>query len=138
PFIICKSEENPGPMSYKCIKIEGEYYYGKHLMMTAVGCNEALMDIPTMKQFLVSLSDDIGMVRFGDPIVERFGEGEQTGLSGVQLITTSAITFHTNDQYRDFYLDVFSCKWFESSLVAEVVRTLFNPANITISDVLRQ
>jgi hypothetical protein len=31
------------------------------------------------------------------PIVARFGKGHETGCSGVQLIETSQISFHTND-----------------------------------------
>ncbi len=125
-------------MSYKCINIDGEYYYGKHLMLTAEGCNDTLLDVDAMGQFLITLADKIDMVRYGEPIVARFGEGEQTGISGVQLITTSAITLHTNDKYRDLYLDVFSCKWFTGDTVNAVVTELFTPKNISVSDVLRK
>jgi S-adenosylmethionine/arginine decarboxylase-like enzyme len=125
-------------VSYKCINIDGEYYYGKHLMLTAQGCNDTLLSEAAMSDFLITLADKIDMVRYGDPIVARFGEGEQTGISGVQLITTSAITLHTNDKYRDLYLDVFSCKWFTGDTVNTVVTELFSPKNISVSDVLRK
>jgi S-adenosylmethionine/arginine decarboxylase-like enzyme len=72
----------------------------------------------------------IDMKAYGDPIVERFGDGDDVGISAVQLIYTSAITIHTNDMYRDMYLDVFSCKPFNAETVVERVRRAFAPAEV--------
>jgi S-adenosylmethionine/arginine decarboxylase-like enzyme len=78
------------------------------------------------------------MIRHGEPIVARFGEGIQVGISAVQLITTSAITIHTNDQARDLYLDVFSCKWFAEDTVLNKVKQMFAPQEITYQIVMRK
>lgn len=123
---------------YKNLRLCGDYYYGKHVMITAESCNEKLLDIDTMKQFLITLADEIDMIRHGEPIVERFGDGCQVGLSGVQLITTSALTIHTNDQWRDLYLDVFSCKWYDNEIVEAVVKRFFAPEKMNMSEVLRK
>ena len=37
------------------------------------------------------------MVQFGEPLVERFGDGDEAGISAGQLIQPSASTIHTND-----------------------------------------
>ena len=52
---------------------------------------------------MTELVDRIDMVAFGDPIVERFGGGIEVGISAVQLIETSAIVIHTNDQAGDMH-----------------------------------
>ncbi|MCM2344900.1 MAG: S-adenosylmethionine decarboxylase [Alphaproteobacteria bacterium] len=124
--------------TYKNIHVSGVDYYGKHMMLTCESCNENLLDIPTMGQFLKDLADAIDMIRYGEPLVARFGEGIEEGISAVQLITTSALTVHTNDQARDLYLDVFSCKWFDEQTVINHVNKIFAPKDITFQIVLRK
>lgn len=125
------------PMEYRIIDHDGVIYYGKHLILTARGCDEALLEKPKVAEFMTQLVDQIDMVAFGDPIVERFGKGVQTGISAVQLIETSAIVIHTNDQARDMYLDVFSCKTFDEHDVVDFVKTYFNPAKYNYQVLMR-
>lgn len=123
---------------YKNITIEGVKYYGKHMMLTCVACNDNLLDLQQIEQFLRELPAEIDMIRHGEPIAARFGEGIQIGISAVQLITTSAITIHTNDDARDMYLDVFSCKWFAEETVISKVKEMFTPQEITYQIVIRK
>jgi S-adenosylmethionine/arginine decarboxylase-like enzyme len=124
--------------AYKRTEIEGKKYYGKHLMLTAISCNENLLDIPTISRFIKEMVPAIDMVPYGDLTIARFGEGIEVGISAVQLIVTSAITIHTNDNARDLYLDVFSCKWYDESIVLDMVKKYFNPQNINDSVILRR
>jgi S-adenosylmethionine/arginine decarboxylase-like enzyme len=117
--------------------MEGVYYYGKHLILSARGCNGNILDIPTVKKFITALVKKIDMVAYGDPVVARFGHGIEIGLSAVQLIETSAITIHTNDQARDMYLDVFSCKNFSELLAIDFIKKTFNPKEINYQTLLR-
>ena len=112
---------------YRRINVDGVIYYGKHLILTARACSENLLDKKKIAEFMTNLTEKIDMVAFGDPIVERFGGGIEVGVSGVQLIETSAIVIHTNDQARDMYLDVFSCKTFSEDTVLQYVSQVFNP-----------
>ncbi|MGL4514325.1 MAG: S-adenosylmethionine decarboxylase [Lacipirellulaceae bacterium] len=116
---------------YRRLVVDGERYYGQHLIATALSCNENILSIGKMYDFLTTMSDDIDMVRFGPPVVARFGEGHEVGISGVQLIMTSAIVIHTNDAHRDMYLDVFSCKPFEESTVRRVLEDFLSPSSVT-------
>lgn len=123
---------------YKQIEIDGLRYYGKHMLLTGVHCNNRLLDIAAIKEFLGILVDDIKMVAYGKPVVERFGEGIYCGISAVQLILTSAIMLHTNDAQRDLYLDVFSCKGFSEDDVVRRVRQAFAPQEVNWQVVLRR
>ncbi len=125
-------------IEYKNILVGGVHYYGKHMMITAERCNTAILEKGIMSNFLIQLADDIDMIRFGEPLVERFGDGIHVGLSAVQLITTSALMTHTNDEARDLYLDVFSCKWFDEQAVIERVEEVYDPENINFQVVLRK
>jgi S-adenosylmethionine/arginine decarboxylase-like enzyme len=122
---------------YRRITLDGVRYYGKHLILTARECSEALLDIPTVTRFMRELVDRIDMVAFGQPVIARFGGGIEVGISAVQLIETSAIVIHTNDQARDLYLDVFSCKTFSEAAVIDFVREYFSPEGIQHQVLLR-
>lgn len=123
---------------YKRIIIDGEPHYGQHLMVTATDCTDGLLETTLIKKFLATLVDDIDMVAYGDPFVARFGEGIEVGISGVQLIETSAISLHTNDGARDLYLDVFSCKEFSVDVVESCIKDFFSPMTIDKALVYRK
>lgn len=123
---------------YKRIKRDGERYYGQHLMVSAAQCTEDLKDIDTIKKFLKALVADIDMVAYGEPFVARFGEGVEVGISGVQLIETSAISLHTNDGELDLYLDVFSCKEFDTNKVINCIDSFFLPFTVDENLVYRK
>ena len=125
-------------MSYKRILADGVRHYGKHLILTASGCDDRLLSTDEIADFCQKLVERIDMVAFGDPFVERFGAGEEIGISAVQLIQTSAITIHTNDAARDMYLDVFSCKDFEAQAVLDFLADCFSPAEIDHQVILRK
>lgn len=138
PFPAAGARPAAGADAYKRIVVDGVRYYGKHLILGAAGCNDALLDIATMRRFIAELVDRIDMRAYGECIVERFGSGIEVGLSGVQLIETSAITLHTNDAARDLYLDVFSCKTFDEQEALRVVTAYFAPASTDVQVLLRR
>ncbi len=125
-------------MPYKRIVVDGVPHYGKHVILTASGCNDALLEKEKIADFCRDMVKRIDMVPFGEPFVERFGGGDEVGISAVQLIQTSAITIHTNDAARDMYLDVFSCKDFEASDVLKSVEDWFAPGSVEHQTLLRK
>lgn len=130
--------ELPAPSTeYKRILVDGIHYYGKHLILSARHCNENLLDTACIARFLRELVDRIDMVAYGEPLVARFGAGIEEGISGVQLIETSAIMVHTNDMARDLYLDVFSCKGYNENDVVSFVESQFGTQAINFQTLLR-
>lgn len=125
-------------MPYKRIVVDGVKHYGKHVILTAGACNDGLLDKDRIADFCRDLVKRIDMVPFGKPFVERFGDGDEVGISAVQLIQTSAITIHTNDGARDMYLDVFSCKDFTAETVVKCVEDWFAPKNLEHQLLLRK
>jgi S-adenosylmethionine/arginine decarboxylase-like enzyme len=123
---------------YKRIFVDGIYYYGKHIVLSATNCNQKLLDVEAISSFLIELVDRIDMVAYGAPLVARFGAGIEEGISGVQLIETSAIMVHTNDMARDLYLDVFSCKGYNEVDVVNFVREYFGTGEINYQTLLRK
>ena len=66
------------------------------------------------------------MVAFGKPLIVHFGSGNKEGYTLMQLIETSNICCHFNNDSDTFYLDVFSCKPFDKDVVIQTVREFFN------------
>lgn len=123
---------------YRRVVVDGQRYYGKHLIASAKSCNENILSKEKIADFLKGLTQRIKMTPFGEPFVERFGDGIEIGVSGVQLIETSAIAVHTNDGARDLYLDVFSCKDFIEEEVLNFVEDRFAPAHVEHDVLLRR
>jgi len=106
--------------------------WGQHLILDMADCNENISRKESLRSFVTELVDAIDMVAYGEPIIEHFATHSQeaAGYSLVQLIETSAISAHFSDHNRDVYLDVFSCKPFDSDIVVQVVDKYFEPKNI--------
>ena len=63
-----------------------------------------------MRQWLWEVPGDIGMTKIAGPFVEQTTEG----LTGIVIIAESHIAIHTFPKLGRFYLDVFSCKSFDT------------------------
>lgn len=105
--------------------------WGKHLMLNAHKCHaRAIRSRPVIHQFSKTLVRAIDMTPYGEPIIEHFGEGNKSGYTLVQLISTSNITAHFVEETGDVYLDVFSCKDYEPATVEQVFYDFFHPVAI--------
>jgi S-adenosylmethionine/arginine decarboxylase-like enzyme len=101
--------------------------WGLLTSMDLYGCNqETIRDAEKIKRFVVELCDRIGMKRFGECQVVHFGEDERVaGYSMIQLIETSLISGHFANQTNAAYIDIFSCKPYDSEDVTGFARDFF-------------
>ncbi len=114
--------------------------WGQHLILDALaGELSKVRSGEAIATFTADLVEEIGMVAYGEPVVVHFAEHvpEAAGYSLVQLIETSAITGHFCDASGDFYLDVFSCKSFDTDRVVALVQAFFTPANCHVVNLVR-
>jgi len=103
-------------------------YWGYHLVIDASGCDhDAITSGDQIRAFCKELVRRIDMVAYGEPLVEHFAthDPEKAGYSLVQLIETSNICAHFVDKDNTMYLDVFSCKPFETEVVKQTVADFF-------------
>jgi S-adenosylmethionine decarboxylase len=107
--------------------------WGKHLVLDCSSCDrEAVQSADAIRTFSENLVASIGMVAFGEPVLAHFATHlpEAAGYSLVQLIETSAVTGHFCDASGDAYLDVFSCKDFDTEVAIGVVERHLRPESI--------
>jgi S-adenosylmethionine/arginine decarboxylase-like enzyme len=88
--------------------------WGQLLSVDLSDCNPNLINNKeSLEKFCVGICREIDMVAFGDPIINRFGEGELEGFSMMQFIMTSSIVAHMDEKGNRAFIDIFSCKNFD-------------------------
>ena len=110
------------------------------MILDCLACDrEAVRAADAIREFCEDLVESIGMVAFGEPMLEHFATHlpEAAGYSLVQLIETSAVIGHFCDESGDAYLDIFSCKDFDPVVAIRVVQRHFRPAHVRRVDVYR-
>lgn len=111
----------------KDIKGKGQHW-GYHLLLDCSECNERIDDEKAVENFLKQLVKEIKMKPIGDPIIVKVdSKKEGRGISGVQIIESSTITAHFDDEGRAAYIDVFSCAPYDPEVAIKCVRKFFSP-----------
>ena len=115
--------------------MQNEEHWGYELQLDLHDCNpEAIRSAENIHNFVIELCDAIGMKRFGEPQIVHFGEDEKVeGYSLVatakmivkQLIETSLISGHFANQTNRSFINVFSCKHYDSEVAIEVALKYF-------------
>lgn len=107
--------------------------YGYELILDLHNCNPEkfnrtdidryfteLCQLISMKKSEVHFWDDVGV-----PIEERQTSPHTKGTSAVCFILTSSIVIHTLDILKAVYVNIFSCKAFDSDLAASFTKEWF-------------
>jgi len=106
-------------------------HWGWHLSVDASLCDhEKITSYENIYAFTKELVKNIDMIAYGEPEIVHFGTGNKAGFTMSQLIETSNICAHFVNEYNAMFLDVFSCKDFDTSVVVNTVTKYFNPKTI--------
>jgi S-adenosylmethionine/arginine decarboxylase-like enzyme len=90
-------------------------------------CNsKKIKDKEAIKDYVYTLCDLIEMKRFGPCHIYHFGTDNKAGYSMLQLIETSNITGHFCDQDNSAFLDIFSCKPYNTIDMVDFTKTFFD------------
>jgi S-adenosylmethionine decarboxylase len=112
--------------------------FGYELIVNLESCNNFVLHQPFIKKFVIKLCDDIlKMKRYGDLQLTHFGETGLEGWTLIQLITTSNITAHFMDESRNAYINIFSCKEFNSDEVIDFIEEFFEPEDMNYTLIVR-
>jgi S-adenosylmethionine decarboxylase len=118
---------------------ESSKAWGLATTVDIYGCEpESIRSRDLIVQFTHELCDQLGVKRYGETQVVRFGEDERVyGYSMVQLIETSLVSAHFAEESNAVYLDVFSCKWYDAAAAAELAKKYFQSEDIRVTSCLR-
>jgi S-adenosylmethionine/arginine decarboxylase-like enzyme len=116
-----------------------EKFWGYHAILDAAGCDlDKMTSYENVYNFAKQLVKDIDMIAYGEPQIVNFGSGNKAGYTLVQLIETSNICAHFANENQEIYLDVFSCKPFETNDVLSVIDESFKPTSKKVNFIVRQ
>lgn len=92
--------------------MENRKYWGYSTHIDLYDCNpEYIRDKVKIKEYVDVLCKNIKMKKFGDCVIEHFGESEHVkGYTFVQMIETSLISGHLVESTNQAHIDIFSCK----------------------------
>ena len=116
-------------------KGEMEFGFGPHLMIDCYDCNkDKLKDMDLIFDTLDKFPEMIGMTKIMPPYVFKYKGAvpEDAGVSGVVLIAESHITIHTFPDKNHAFIDIFSCKDFDTAPATAFMIDLFEAGNYDV------
>ena len=107
--------------------------YGKELILDIHNCDSSKFNRRSIKSYIQQLCKLIEMERcklcwwddYGVPLEEQETEPHLKGTTAVQFIKTSNILIHTLDLLKNVYINIFSCKDFDTDLAKNFSKEWF-------------
>ena len=101
--------------------------WGKLASINLYDCNEKkIKNKKEIRKFVYELCKLIKMKKIGPTKIKRFGKGNLKGYSVMQFISTSSITIHFDEEKNRAFIDIFSCKAFNSKVAEKFSKDFFN------------
>ena len=82
--------------------------------------HDRVADADSIRRFVPTVIDAIGMRAHGPLALDRFGDDELEGWSALQFIETSSITVHADEVWNRCFVDIFSCRQFDPGLAMSI------------------
>ena len=102
--------------------------YGPHLMLDLDECNPKILDdLEACFKLLNELPEKIGMTRITQPYIFRYRAPipEDEGITGAVIIAESHISIHTYPRKSFVFVDLFSCKPFDTEVAKDYIVQFF-------------
>ncbi len=97
---------------------------GTHLMVDGKCRNKELIsDTGKLSVLLEKLAEETGMKIITQPIVVK--GTARDGITGIMVIEESHIAIHTFTEFNLVWIDIFSCKEFDTERIVEYLRKEF-------------
>lgn len=128
PFEMLSDTKDPPPV---------EDSWGFHLLVNLSAMNEKMDSVKDIEKFFDELIKELKMKKLTDFFSIKVHGEDGRGISAFQMITTSHISMHFDDDHRCGYLDIFSCKNFEPKVVVNMIDKYFKPKKIASQFIFR-
>lgn len=102
--------------------------WGKSIAIDLHGCSHAKVSSEqSLRDFMSQVVKVVNMVAHGPCYIDRFGDPKSNleGYSAMQFIETSSITVHCDEVNDRAFVDIFSCKDFDSQKAEEFTKHFF-------------
>ena len=110
-----------------------EKTFGYELILDLYDCDLEVMESKKkLTEYVNKLCPLIKMEKYGRTLLEYFGikKIHTKGYSLLQFIETSSITGHFSEHWRIAYINIFSCKAFNSEVAKKFTKKFFKAAKM--------
>jgi len=117
-----------------------ENIFGPHLTLDLVGCSkEKLRDYNLHFELLKKLPEMIGMTPITQPYVFPYSGlvPEDKGITGIVIIAESHLSIHSFEEKGHTFIDMFSCKPFDTDFALKFILELFEPESYDMNLIQR-
>jgi S-adenosylmethionine/arginine decarboxylase-like enzyme len=128
PFEMLSDTKDPPPVKDS---------WGFHLLVNCSSMNEKMDSEKEIEKFYNELIKELKMKKLTDFFCIKVHGEDGRGISAFQMITTSHISMHFDDDHRCGYLDIFSCKNFDPKVVVKMIDKYFKPKKIASQFIYR-
>lgn len=114
--------------------------FGQHLTIDLTGCNsQKLKDLELHHDLLADTPHLIGMTPITQPYVFKYSGlvPQDRGITGSVIIAESHISIHSFELKNYCFVDVFSCKPFDTKRATEIFVEAFEPIKYMVNVVDR-
>jgi S-adenosylmethionine/arginine decarboxylase-like enzyme len=111
--------------------------WGFHLLINASSIDQKMDSEKDIEKFFNALIKELKMKKLTDFFCVKVHGEEGRGISAFQMITTSHISMHFDDDKRCGYIDIFSCKSFDPDVAVSMVDKYFKPKKIASQFIFR-
>ena len=119
--------------------------YGKELILDIHNCDTSTFTRKSINNYFIELCNLIDMERcelcwWDDhdvPLEEQQTEPHLKGTTAIQFILTSNIVIHTLDLLQNVYINIFSCKDFDSIIAKKFSEKWFKGEIVSFHEIER-
>jgi S-adenosylmethionine decarboxylase len=114
--------------------------FGPHITLDFSSCDRTVLEnYQLIFDILFNLPDKIGMTKITQPYVFPYSGlvPDDNGITGVVIIAESHLSIHTFPEKGWVFIDIFSCKPFETDYVINYLTEKFNPGKSEINIIER-
>ena len=114
--------------------------FGPHMTLDLVGCDVAkLKSLQLHFDLLNDIPHLIGMTPITAPYVFPYSGliPEDSGITGIAIIAESHISVHSFDKKEYCFIDIFSCKPFNTETALNHIINVFEPKSYTFNVIER-
>lgn len=115
--------------------------YGLEIILDLHGCDPKLIrSRAAIRTFVNKMCKLLDMKKFGKALMPHFGHNDPvtSGFSLLQFIETSSITGHFSELWNSAYINIFSCRMFDTKKAVSFTKKYFKARQITARRIIRK
>jgi S-adenosylmethionine/arginine decarboxylase-like enzyme len=114
--------------------------FGLEVILDLYGCDpEVIRSRKALSDFVIKMCKLLDMKRFGKTLMPHFGHNNPvtSGFSLLQFIETSSITGHFSELWSSAYINIFSCRMFDTKKAVDFTKKYFKAKRVNARTIIR-